>query len=106
MQAQKAFSLWLRKIFGLARSSRQEMTSEEKIEGCVESFRRASDDSAKVYALDDVAAHFRGTNSKPIAKFLAEVVLAESYCKDVRLVAYLVLYEVCGRALDTLPDVN
>jgi hypothetical protein len=69
-------------------------------------FKNAADDNMRVVALAQVATAFRGTNAKTIAKFLAEIVLSESYSRDVRLVAYLVLFEVCNLPLYNLPLVH
>jgi hypothetical protein len=57
-------------------------------------------------AIDQQATKLRVVDHKKIAKFLAGIVLKDSYARDVRLIAYLVLYQVCGRSESTLPHIN
>ena len=69
-------------------------------------FDMASNDNERVAALDLAAKDYRGSMDNSVMSFLAETVLDTSYSKEVRLVAYLVLYEVSSRDLRALPNVD
>jgi hypothetical protein len=69
-------------------------------------FKHASNDIARVKVLDQIADTFSASSDKTIAKFLAELTLTDSCSRDVRLVAYFVLYEVCDRRLANLPPAH
>ena len=68
-----------------------------------ELFCIATDDRTRIALLDQIASAFLGTSNRGVACFLAGIVLTELHSRDVRLVAYFVLFEVCGRRLSELP---
>ena len=57
-------------------------------------------------AISQPAARFSVTDDKKAAKFLARIVLTESHSREVRLIAYLVLFQVCNRPESVLPPIN
>lgn len=69
-------------------------------------FCDAANDHERQVALSDLAVHFRGTNEKPVERFLAQVACNESHSKDIRLIAYIVLFEVANRPLKDLPPLR
>jgi hypothetical protein len=78
----------------------------QDIEFIQSAFESASNDHSRIAALDLAAQEFRDSKEKSVMVFLAETALDKAYSKDVRLVAYLVLYEVSARDLCALPDVH
>ena len=51
-------------------------------------------------------ARFSVADNEDAARFLAGIVLDKSWTRDVRLAAYLILFQVCDRSVFTLPNID
>jgi hypothetical protein len=69
-------------------------------------FTSATDDDSRAAILTQVAADFWHSKDKEVTEFLARAVLDETYSRDVRLIAYIVLFEVCDRDLWQIPPLH
>ncbi len=69
-------------------------------------FWNTPNENAQGIALADLAGRYHGTNDKRIAKFLAEIVVGEGYSRDIRISAYVFLFEVVNRALTEIPSLG
>jgi hypothetical protein len=67
---------------------------------------QAADHRTRGRTLTHLAETHRGTRDPKIAGLLARVVRNEGETKDVRLIAYFVLFEVAGRPLQQIPPLD
>lgn len=75
----------------------------EKLEALIRAFNDSAADDARIACLGQALTEFAGTRDTDLLRFMAHVALADSYSRDVRVIAYIALFEVGGLPVYHLP---